>query len=269
GSVVHSTRYWYLIYFHCLSWIDSYYEALEFLYWEPQHLGRKTNPVAELNTLEKVKRRLRRMEVTLNHNIAQFFLLAPDSFRNDLFAELFAQPFTGRLEMFGRAAELELELVNSMQPDLAFVSEVDVVSLEMKVGSKSSVTQVLKYALLGLAVEMRVGMPRSHYLALLGPGRFDTLWQARFETLSDLSNAIAEADLAEFLRKQPVRFRSNQDRFNQIVQNMRVSFLNYDRLAAFLRRSSPSEREQSPGAEVYRKLLAGMLGELTIRNLTT
>ncbi len=32
-------------------WLDSYYEALEFFYWEPQHLGRKKHATAEFNTI--------------------------------------------------------------------------------------------------------------------------------------------------------------------------------------------------------------------------
>ncbi len=63
-------------------WLDSYYEALEFFYWEPQHPGRKKHATAEFNTLPKVRKHLRRMEVTLNHNIHQFLALAPRTLRN-------------------------------------------------------------------------------------------------------------------------------------------------------------------------------------------
>jgi hypothetical protein len=33
------------------NWLDSYYEALEFFYWEPQHLGLKKNVSNELALL--------------------------------------------------------------------------------------------------------------------------------------------------------------------------------------------------------------------------
>ncbi len=69
------------------NWLDGYYEALEFFYAEPQHIFLKRDSAAELATLAKVvkkasraedvKRHLRKMEVILNHNIRQFFLLAP------------------------------------------------------------------------------------------------------------------------------------------------------------------------------------------------
>ena len=69
------------------NWLDSYYEALEFFYWEPQHIGRKKNVDSEFNTIEKVVKHLRRIEVTLNHNINQFLILAPAALRACLFGE--------------------------------------------------------------------------------------------------------------------------------------------------------------------------------------
>ena len=86
-----------------LDWLDSYYEALEFFYWEPQHLRSKTDASVEAKELaeiakkstrvEQVTSHLREMEVTLNHNIKQFFLLAPDAFLNSLFENLFGIGF--------------------------------------------------------------------------------------------------------------------------------------------------------------------------------
>ena len=75
------------------NWLDSYYEALEFFYWEPQHLGLKKNVSNELDTIEKVEKHLRKMEVTLNHNTNQFLLLAPVALRTRLFQECFNRTF--------------------------------------------------------------------------------------------------------------------------------------------------------------------------------
>ena len=251
------------------NWLDSYYEALEFFYWEPQHIGRKKHVSAEFNTLEKVTKHLRRIEVTLNHNISQFFLLAPAALRNDLFKELFARPFDHPFIMHGRGVDAEFELVNSMQPDFLFTSDTELVSLEMKVGAKSSVSQVLKYALLGLAVEMRVGAPRHHYLAFLGAGEFANQWQEQYASVDDLRHDIASTALASFLHKQPIRFREHQSRFIEIVENLHLAFINYPRFAAFLRGATPLKSDTSPGAAVYRKLISGLLGEFSRRQLAT
>jgi len=249
------------------SWIDSYYEALEFFFWEPQHLGRNKRTNTEFDTIEKANAHLRRMEVTLNHNLSQFFMLAPTALRNALFEELFFETFERRFRLHGRGVDTEFELSNAVQPDLLFVADEELVSIEMKVGAKSSVSQVLKYALLGLAGEMHVGAPRRHFLIFLGPGQFSDQWREKFSSSADLRRAISSTDMALFLQKQPVRFREYQARFNDIVLNMRIEFINYPCLAAFLRRASPTGVDDSPGAEVYRKLISGLVGELSRRQL--
>jgi hypothetical protein len=261
------------------NWLDSYYEALEFFYLEPQHLRRKKQDSAELETLAKVvkkssnqadvARHLRKMEVTLNHNISQFFLLAPDTLRNQLFKEVFARDFGSSFVMHGRGVDADFKLMNSTQPDFLFVSDAEIVSIEMKVAAKSSVDQVLKYALVGLAVELQQGRPKEHYLALLGPGDLAGQFQERFDSIDKLTDAIAGADLAAFLRNKPAHFKKQQEeeRFSGIVENMRVEFLTYERFAQFLRAAAPPEIDQSPGAQVYRKLIGGLVDEFGRRGL--
>ena len=63
------------------SWLETYYTALEFMYWEPQHIGRRKNPDATLDSIATVASRLRKLEVTLNHNLDQFLRLAPGALR--------------------------------------------------------------------------------------------------------------------------------------------------------------------------------------------
>ncbi len=252
-----------------MNWLDSYYEAVEFFYWEPQHIGRKKHPTAGLDSLDKVLRRLRTMEVTLNHNIHQFFLLAPIALRKDWFERVFGQGFGGPFRLHGRNVDTEFTLENSVQPDFLFVSDDEVVSIEMKIGAKCSVSQILKYALLGLAVEMRFNRPLRHHLVLLGSGQFRNQWREQFHSLADLRDAIASADLAAFIKKQPARFQSRQERFGQIVNQMRLAFTSYQEFAAFLRGVAPAETDQSPGAEVYRNLTLGVVDELKRRHLAT
>lgn len=249
------------------SWLQSYYEALQFFYWEPQHLGRKKHPTAEFSTEEKVAKHLGKIEVTLNHNLSQFFLLAPNQLRSELFELLFGRPFNTRFTMHGREVDKTFELSNATQPDFMFTSESDLVSLEMKVGAKSSVSQVLKYALLGLAVELRAGAPREHYLGFLGEGAFSNQWQEKFQSIDDLRTAVSSADKTAFLNRQPPRFRAHEERFLAIVNTMALTFINYAALANFLRAEIPPPLDTSRGAEVYGKVLQGLIDELHSRGL--
>jgi hypothetical protein len=250
-------------------WVASYYEALEFFHWEPQHIGRKKHAGAQFDSLEKVRRHLHRMEVTLDHNLYQFFLLAPSSLRNELFATLFTRRFSRPFALHGGDADGEFALENAVQPDLLFISEAEVVAIEMKLGARCSVRQVLKYALLGLAVELQAREPRKHYLALLGRGDFPRQWKEHFASVTALRIALGNADLAAFLSAQPTRFREHEGRFREIVTALDIAFINYSDLAVFLSEAAPPDSDRTPGAEVYRKLIAGMLAELRGRGLAS
>jgi hypothetical protein len=250
-----------------ISWVDSYYEALEFFYWEPQHIGRKKPVGARFDSADEANQHLRRIEVTLNHNFEQFFRLAPASLRNDLFAELFARPFEQAFTLHGRGVDDEFALEKVTQPDLLFVSAADVVALEMKISAKCSVEQILKYAVLGLAVELHFGTPRRHCLALLSDGAFARQWQEGFATPEEVRLALAEADLEAFLKRRPVRFQEHALRFTEIVSQLELAYLDYAGFAAFLRGAQPDASDTTAGAEVYRNLIAGLLAEMRSRQL--
>ena len=260
------------------NWLDSYYESLEFLYWEPQHVFPKSHTAVELETLAKiakqpsrlpaVRKHLREMEVTLNHNIRQFFLLAPDALRNKLFNELFGLQFGSEFVMYGSEIDTDFKLANCMQPDFLFVSETEIVCIEMKIAAKCSVDQVLKYALLGLAIEIKQERQKEHYLVLLGSGDFVGMFRERFESMAKLTEHIRNKDLNSFLLNKPAPFRKQPERLKQIVEQMDMRFLSYGQFARFLGEAEPPQTDKSPGAEVYRNLISGLVAELNRRKLS-
>jgi len=251
-----------------LNWLDSYYEALEFFYLEPQRLGCKKNPNAKLKDLKDVRRQLRRLEVTLNQTLQQFFALAPNRLRNALFAKIFGDSLDDQFIMHGRDVDKYFALDNCMQPDFVFSSDRQVVSLEMKTASKSSLDQVLKYALLGLAVEQKQGREKMHYFALLGPGSLSQQFAGHFDNEEELMAAVNACDLSKFLQNKPERFRSQETRFKEIVGGISVGYLNYGHFAEFLSGELASAQSDSASSEVYRNLLNAMIKELEDRKLT-
>jgi hypothetical protein len=254
-----------------MNWLDSYYDAVEFFYWEPQHMRSNTQADKELEGLSKfvnVRNHLRKMEVTLNHNINQFFLLAPMSLRNDLFRQVFPQAaFGSSFTMHSREVDTEFTLKSCMQPDFLFLSDAESVSIEMKIASKCSVEQVLKYGLLGLSAETKQAKELGHYFILLGSGAFAKQWQERFATVADLIGEIAHFDLEAFLLKQPQHFRRHKERFGQILKEMHIEFLSYSGFTEFLQSVAPPPSDNSLGAEVYRNLIFGLTDEFKRRKL--
>jgi hypothetical protein len=251
------------------SWVDRYYEALDFLYWEPQHLGRAKAVNSKLNTLTKVQMHLRLMEVTLNHLIKQFFSLAPSSFRNRLFECGLTGPVSGDLLMVGSNFDREYNLQNSTQPDFLFTTAEGTFSLEMKIDSRSSVQQVLKYALLALAVELKQGNKQmKHSLVFLAKGSFPNLWETRgaFTSVEALKQTLAK-ETHTFLNGKQKHFQELEQRYSEIVDSLSIGFISYESFAALLQ-NEIDLTDGGIGSLVYRKLLSAMLGELTRRRLT-
>ena len=102
---------------------------------------------------------------------------------------------------------------------------------------------------------------------MLGRGTFDSLWKERFSDLGKLRDAIASTDLQAFLQRQPLRFRSHLAHFTRIVRELQISWTTYGHVADFLERAIPSADDTTPGSEVYRKLILGMVDELSNRQL--
>ena len=252
-----------------LDWTESYYEALEFFYWEPQHLGRKKYENAALNSIDKVTDHLRKMEVTLNQNLHQFFLLSPPRLVSRILEAALGATYEGAFMVHGRNVDAEFRLQNSVQPDLLLTTEGNTISIEMKLGAKCGISQVLKYALLCLAVELRGGSRMNHALVLMGRGAFRRQWYEQLSSCADLHAKLVSIDLTDFMGHQPAHFREHSERFGEIVRNLRLGYLDYEHFAAVLRNSVPCDEDKTEGADVYRKLLSGMIHEMSRRTLTT
>jgi hypothetical protein len=248
-------------------WTASYYEALEYFFRGSQHSGRKTHASAESETLAEVAQNLHGIEVTLNQNLHQFFLLAPTALRNELFAALFVRRFSHPFTLHRRFVESESALEDAMQPDLLFISDVEAVAMEIGLGCEWSLAQVLEYALMALAVELHLGAPRRYCFALVGARDFPSQWKGRYSSVTALKIALGNEDPTLFLSTQADRFRKHEDRFLEIVAGLDLAFLSFADFATSLRDAAPSDTDMSPGAEVYRRLIAGMVAEFDRRRL--
>jgi len=251
------------------TWTDHYYSALEFFFWEPQHLGRSKSAKSSFRTPAAVFKHLRKMEVTLNHNLQQFLSLAPAALQRRLFTAMFGRDLDLAFTLHGRRVGELFKLENCMQPDVVFTALEATVAIEMKLESKSSLQQVMKYGVLALAVELADEARREHYFALLGAGRFEDQWRKKYVTQEALRVDLAATDAAEFLRKMPPRFRERADRFAEILGTMHLAFINYETLAAVLTEFAAGAEADTLGAEMLRNLVTGMTKELRIRELIT
>lgn len=250
------------------SWIARYYEAVTFFYWEPQHLGRQKNAKVTL-TAERMRTRIELMEVTLNHQLNQFFSLAPRSLRTRLFERVLGVTlFSTDFCMAGRECDKEYELRNAMQPDFPFVAQdlKQAVFMEMKIGAKTSIEQLLKYVLLALSVELKHKMEMKHSHVLLGKGTFSGLWKRQLASVDHLRPLLTEKEIDAFLVGKSASIRDNKARFCEIVSEMQIGFITYQDLSQCLEAEIEAS-DGCAGAEVYCNLVNGMIGELRRRKL--
>ena len=203
-----------------------------------------------------------RLTATLDQSFRQFFLLAPRTLPNELFASLFARRFSHPLTLHPSVIDSEFALEDAMQPDLLFVSDIEAVAMEIRLERKWDLTQVFERALMALAVELHLGAPRRHCVALVGTKDFASQWKEGYSSVTEVKIALGHEDPTLFLRTRADRFRKHEDRFVEIAAGLDMAFLSFADFATSLRDDAPSDTDMSPGAEVYGKLIAGMLAEL-------
>jgi hypothetical protein len=250
------------------TWVEHYYDALTFFYWEPQHLGRKKDVGARLSSETLVLKRLHSMEVTLNQIINQFLSLAPTSLRNLLFEQALGRPILGEFALSGRDFDKERPNWDTCQPDFQFISADagSAIFIEMKVESHSRIEQVLKYAARALSNEQAQGQEMQSTLIFLGKNSFKAMWprSTGITSVEELHPALLQIQDA-FGDLRLKKADHLKGRFAEILSGMRFGFLSYEDFYKVL----VAERELAivKGSLLYVRLLDGMLKELRQRKL--
>ena len=129
-------------------WNTNYYEILHDYYWEPQNLGRGSSLYTQITNQQEMLGNIRRMEVSLNHVLTLFFSLAPQAFIQHLETTAFGNCSTHTYRSVGIFELRRSAPHDPTQPDVFLVAADSCFSIEVKIGAKSSLEQVVKYALL-------------------------------------------------------------------------------------------------------------------------
>lgn len=250
------------------TWVDHYYDALTFFYWEPQHLGRKKDVGAPLSSETLVLKRLHSMEVTLNQIFNQFLSLAPSSLRNLLFEQTLGRTILGEFLLSGRDLDERPLNWDTCQPDFEFISadSSSTIFIEMKIESHSRIEQVFKYAVRALSNEQTQGQEMQNTLIFLGKGSFKAIWPKSlgFASFEELHFALIreQGEFSDSRLKSAIHLKR---RFAEILSSMRFGFLSYADFGEIL----VKERElaNATSSQLYARLLDGMLDELRRRKL--
>lgn len=125
-------------------WTDLYYQVVQHYFWSPQRIGRISDPNKTGKPWAHWRNALASQETPLNHIIDLLFHIAPDDFIDFVMTALLGR----NVEGFNLVETSEGTLdSNVVQPDMILCNGKELVFIEMKVDSQSSIDQYIKYAI--------------------------------------------------------------------------------------------------------------------------
>lgn len=250
------------------SWNKEYYDIMNFYYWEPQHLGRIKNHSSKIQSIRDALSHIAKMEVSLNHQFNLFFQLFPSGLLNDLFNKIDHRYINKDKLSYQSIEDISvLNLNDSTQPDVFFKSKTDLVAIEFKLSTKSSIEQLLKYAILFNFSELYHERKFKYYLIYVGCNNFNTIFKEKFPTIDLVQPALQIAHIPDTTKRGDINLMPHKEKIIKIAKDMNLSFVNYQGLYNILEDFIKSIDSNNPFSETITKLLSGMNNELIFRKL--
>lgn len=247
-------------------WTAEYYEALRFYYWEPQWLNRHANAVKGENRVEQVIKDLRKAEVPLNHILNIFFNLAPSALTTR-FLSAFLPGWTPERMEAQTSPKLDIAPgIDLCQTDILLEGKASRVAVELKIGAKTSVDQIIKYALfLRFYGDQGSPVPKTPLLLFISP-REDSFLPKGLD-LRAMRAALETANLKPtVVQFAAVSHQSPADVLD-LAASLTVSQTTYAAFAKFLH-DEMGRIDTTEAGETLTNLIGGVLAELSARGLT-
>ncbi|MBW4540663.1 MAG: hypothetical protein KME43_16165 [Myxacorys chilensis ATA2-1-KO14] len=249
------------------TWNTEYYDIMSFFYWEPQHLGKKGYPESKYQSVKEVMDHLKAMEVSLNHQFNLFFRLLPES----LYLHFFRSVISGLVEEnyhYQSCEEVEgLGLNDATQPDMLFVGSKSIIGVELKIRAKTTVEQVLKYAMLFYFEQRHSGLAKECNLIFFAPGTFGELFREPVVSIEALKSSFSVDMLPNTTRKGGINLMAHKETIVELARSMRIGFVSYSEVYTRLNDLKLGIDKLSPYSDAPLKLIDGMLNELEMRGL--
>lgn len=248
------------------AWPDEYYEALRFYYWEPQWLNRHAGAVKGENRVEQVIKGLRAAEVSLNHILNIFFSLAPSAMTARFLAASLVGWAPERVETQISPKQSVDPKIDLCQIDILFEGTATRVALELKIGAKAPLDQVIKYALfLRYYGEHDGAQQKKPYLLYISPCTAALLDGGL--AFSDVPSALEGAKLKPTVTRFAKACGLSRPDVISLAAALPISQTTYEAFGAFLY-AELGKIDATEGGETLGRLIGGLLAEMTARKLT-
>ena len=215
----------------------------------------------------EVFRALRRNEDPLNHVLMIFFRLAPKEFTQALFERWCEEPATPEFQIQNRYQVDSLLGVGFTQPDLFFIHPNESFMIEMKVDSKSSADQVLKYVALSHLESKRHGTTKPMRLCYLGKGGVETIFKGSPSSSNEVIDRARKLNRSEYRQKWKFLDDADWMAIDERLESMTLMFKTYHDLDLVLDQYESNLKSESPYVDPVAELFKGVRGELRCRGL--
>lgn len=251
-------------------WTDLYYQVVEHYFWSPQAIGRISNPNKPGKPWAHWRNTLASQETPLNHIIDFLFHIAPDDFLDSITTALLGRTTKGFNLVEASQGTLD---ANVVQPDMILCNGNELVFIEMKVDSQSSIDQFIKYAIASACIRTEEESIESVDLIMLtrkadhayvwkNAKRYkieceDSLKQIALKALQD-DSILSQRGVQKYLRKNPDALKTVISE----IEGIRLHMVDYTVLKQAMEVYASREKSLS-------NLIHGVIEELNRRSLAS
>lgn len=248
------------------SWIDEYYAVFEFLFWEPQHIGKRKNPDSPMRGAEDVLAHVSSIETTLNQQLVMMLSLLPEPWTLDLLEFLTGRKPAVPVALNSRETRrLPAVSGNVTQPDLLFLGDGEILAVEMKIEARCDLEQVRKYLLLAALEGAEAPADTRFGLGFLGRRDCRSFFREGFADVEAVRAAILSQPIPESLGTMATA--PHADGMRQIAAGCALQHRTYAELDAHLGARCTELGPGDPGSETLLRLVEGFRRELRAREL--
>jgi hypothetical protein len=252
-------------------WTDLYYQVVEHYFWRPQAIGRISDPQKPSRPWSHWQEKLKSQETPLNHIIDFLFHIAPQDLLDRVVTALLGRQISGLQLVALTEGTIDGNIV---QPDIIVSNSRELVFIEMKVDSQSSIDQFTKYAIAAHCILQDERQIESVDLVLLARHKdHDRVWK-NAEKLGVTDERSLRETAIRGLTSDPTVWsqrgvqsflKSNPDSLVNLcglVRTMGLHLKDYITLESVLRAYAAEEK-------TVERLIDGVLQEFCRRHLNT
>jgi hypothetical protein len=250
------------------AWTKYYYDILDFYYWEPQHIGKIKNPNRKHRTYEDIFDHLGKMEVSLNHQLALFFNIVPESVSNGLLKRMTDGQAKDKYVYESEKTSKIIEKLNDFtQPDFLFEGKHSLLAIEVKLDSRSSLDQLMKYLFLFVLLKKKLKHVNRFSLVYLAKDEFSGIWEQEYKDKDELLEAFRNYEMPDCTAKGDINIKPYKKAILKVIEETDIHFVNFRRFSSYL----DLEKKKLGRSELgkgWLKFIEGMQSELKRRKLT-